>query len=259
MLYNLLSNRWLQCGLLFFVAVVGGSLLYSWHVRRTTEIELAPYAKFLQEFEAQKELRAAEVVSTANARETDGNLPEISTESHGTDADVSEITEVSHRNAELPDVVDADVNISDTMSEASDAVEAAPYGMSPYGFGPFPAVPPDYPDQGVWSDGRLLTMSPGHELISRVRIKLWDQGIRSLGGVYDNEYNLIYPIFDDVAYIKWAEKPDPDGSRYVERVLTSPATDDRYDLHRGGFPPHLTVYEFPDGGIDPHDFLGLSR
>ena len=259
MLYNLLSNRWFQCGLLFFVIVVGGSLLYSWHVHRTTEIELAPYAKFLQEFKAQQERRATEAVSVDNARETVGNLTEASTENRASDTDISEVTEVFQNDAEQPSIVATNANPLDTFREAPEVVEVAPYGISPYGFGPFPAVPPDYPDQGVWSKGRLQTMGPGHELISRVRIKLWDQGIHSLGGVYDNEYNLIYPIFDDVAYIKWAEKPDPDGNRYVERVLTSPATDDSYDLHRGGFPPHLTVYEFPDGGIDPHDFLGLPR
>ena len=41
MLYNLLSSRWLQFGFLFFLVVVGGSQLYSWHARRQTVLELA--------------------------------------------------------------------------------------------------------------------------------------------------------------------------------------------------------------------------
>ena len=35
----LLSSRLIQAGLVFFIIVVGGSLLYSWHVRRTTDAE----------------------------------------------------------------------------------------------------------------------------------------------------------------------------------------------------------------------------
>lgn len=41
MLGNLLSSRAIQAGLIFFALVVSGSLLYSWHVHRTTESELA--------------------------------------------------------------------------------------------------------------------------------------------------------------------------------------------------------------------------
>ena len=39
MLWGLLSNRWFQVGIVFFVLCVGGSLLYSWHVHRTTAAE----------------------------------------------------------------------------------------------------------------------------------------------------------------------------------------------------------------------------
>lgn len=39
MLRDLLSSRAIQVGFVFFLLVVGGSLLYSWHVHRTTEAE----------------------------------------------------------------------------------------------------------------------------------------------------------------------------------------------------------------------------
>lgn len=43
MLRDLLSSRLIQGGLVFFVLVVGGSLLYSWHVHRATEVsDLGP-------------------------------------------------------------------------------------------------------------------------------------------------------------------------------------------------------------------------
>lgn len=101
-------------------------------------------------------------------------------------------------------------------------------------------------------------MQPDHELLSRVRIKLWNQGTHTVGATYDSEYGLIYPILDNVVYYK--EEYGPNGS-VTRRVLTSPTTDDTYgtDLLEGIIAPHLTVYEFPDGGIDPYEFLGLPR
>lgn len=39
MFRDLLSSRWFQGGFAFFLLCVGGSLLYSWHVHRTTEAE----------------------------------------------------------------------------------------------------------------------------------------------------------------------------------------------------------------------------
>ena len=41
MFRDLLSSRLIQVGLVFFVVVVGGSLLYSWQTDRTTEAEFA--------------------------------------------------------------------------------------------------------------------------------------------------------------------------------------------------------------------------
>ena len=35
MLGNLISNRGIRAGLVFFVLIVGGSLLYSWYIHRT--------------------------------------------------------------------------------------------------------------------------------------------------------------------------------------------------------------------------------
>ena len=46
---------------------------------------------------------------------------------------------------------------------------------------------------------------------------------------------------------------------YVVDMLGTPKTINTYeeDIYRGIFPPHLTIYEYPDGGIDPYTFLGL--
>ena len=48
------------------------------------------------------------------------------------------------------------------------------------GFGPFPEIPADYPAQNIWDHPESLTVA--HELLLRVQIKLWKQGIHALGG-----------------------------------------------------------------------------
>ena len=49
MFRNILSSRLIQVGLVFFVLIVGGSLLYNWHVQRTTKAELARTDVVLQD------------------------------------------------------------------------------------------------------------------------------------------------------------------------------------------------------------------
>ena len=252
MFRDILSSRAIVIGVVFFVVVVGSSLLYSWHVRRTTDAEFASSDAVLEQRENSNETcPAADTVDT-------------STVDFEQEETLLETKDTQHINKAAEVFTEDDIFVANdmlnTFIEETDATEGAPYGVSPFGFGPFPEIPPDYPDQDIWNDTHTSTgMEPYSELVIRTRIALWNQGVRTVGAIRDNTYNLIYPIIDDVVYIKWADNLGPDGEPYVQRVLTSPTTDDSYDLHKGIFPPHLTIYEFPDGGIDPYDFLGLPR
>ena len=154
--------------------------------------------------------------------------------------------------------VDEELLIEETHETATDHASS---GISPYGFGPYPKVPHDFPEQDIWDDISTRSMSPDHELIARVQIKLWNQGIHTLGAVFDGKYRLIYPIIDNVVYIRWADSVGAHGKPYVQRWLTTPDVEDRYfdEILTGILPPHLTVYEFPDGGIDPYEFLELPK
>lgn len=254
MLLDLISNRIIIGALIFVVVIVVSSLLYSWHVQRISEEELAQLLT-LQQREHKNETYTA------------GDTVDISPVDFGHAEPLFETEDTPLIDEESTAFTEDDLLIANDMldmfieaTDGIDGIEEAPYGVSPFGFGPLPEIPPDYPDQDVWENFHISTgMEPYSELVIRTRIALWKQGIRTVGAVRDNTYNLIYPIIDDVVYIKWADNLGPDGEPYVERVLTSPATDDSYDLHKGIFPPHLTIYELPDGGIDPYDFLGLPR
>ena len=81
MLWDLLSSRWFQGGFAFFVLVVGGSLLYSWHVQRTTAAEMARHDRFTQGLEKPSETRPAEKVNDPTHNETSGllNTPDATT------------------------------------------------------------------------------------------------------------------------------------------------------------------------------------
>ena len=75
MFRDLLSSRLVQVGLVFFVLIVGGSLLYSWHVHYTTDAELARTDQQVQALENKNEARTASVVRVPTETETLSGTP----------------------------------------------------------------------------------------------------------------------------------------------------------------------------------------
>ena len=158
---------------------------------------------------------------------------------------------------------------TDTLEKNIDLTTDVP--TSPFGFGPYPEVPADYPFQErLWDNA-----TPEHELLVRVRVKLWKQGTQTKGAMFDNN-GLIYPSIPGVIYVKWRtiEEGGPNlvGRRYAGRVMGDGNTAKKWQslyLIDGGFEPTdvnknidtsgIKVYEYPDGGIDPYKFLDLPR
>ena len=62
MFCDLLSNRLIQAGFAFFVLVVGGSLLYSWHVQRSIDTELERTNRAGQTLEQKNKIRTEKTV-----------------------------------------------------------------------------------------------------------------------------------------------------------------------------------------------------
>ncbi len=254
MLRHILTHRTLLISITLFFVAVCGSFLYMWSVRQTTRAEIEQIA---QQAVTQKNSNA---VDTTDDTGVPSDMPTF------TETDISLETEPTHpttadtltteEQQETSEITGEFLRENTANRDSIDAAEA-PYGVSPYGFGPFPDVPSGYPDQEVWSEERLKTMEPRHELMSRVEIKLWNQGTQTLGSIYDSEYQLVFPILNDVVYY---QEYQVEGG-IVQRVITSPETEATYgdDIENGIIAPHLTVYNFPDGGIDPYEFLGLPR
>ncbi len=253
MFHNMLSSRAIQIGIAFFVFVVGGSLLYSWHAYETTKAELTEIPPFQERAESLNAARAApvDVAPPGDVLPT----PEDTEPQRYQATDDSE--SFDERETFSLDALFAEALPADVPEPTDAFLTETP--LSPNGFGPLPAVPSDYPNQNVWSEERLARITPEHELLSRVRIELWNQGVRTEGAVYRTDYGRIYPTTDDVVYIQWNDAPAADGEMYVVNMLGTPKTINAYeeDIYRGIFRPHLTIYEYPDGGIDPYTFLGL--
>ena len=160
------------------------------------------------------------------------------------------------------DTVDNNVSIdlaSDTLT-------------SPFGFGPYPDVPADYPvHELLWDNA-----TPEHELLVRVEVKLWKQGTQTKGSMFDPNNGLIYPTIPGVLYVQWRyiEEGDPDlvGRRYAGRVMGDGETAEKWqslyltermfertDVKNDPEVSGIRIYEYPDGGIDPYQFLDLPR
>ena len=261
MFRDFVSSRAIQTGIVFFVLIVAGTQLYSWHVHRITKAKLGQIPQTLQQVKKKNKPRTAQVTGTLASTKT---LGETEMPIENEDTQMSEATEG------LPSADTETLNFvkeflpDDFVSEEEPATDA-PYGVSPFGFGPYPEVPPDFPEQDIWDDISTRSMNPNHELIARVQIKLWKQGVKALGGVYKNKYGLIYPIIDNVVYYEVSPSAGPGYDGVGSHSLTSPATRDKYGdniregIRTGIFPSALTVYKYPDGGIDPYNFLDLPR
>ncbi len=119
-------------------------------------------------------------------------------------------------------------------------------GVSPFGFGVFPKIPTDFPDQDIWNviQKRSVHDPKGAktlELLARVRIELWEQGKFTKGVIMDPSSRLVYS--DSNIKILFPASPD------------LPKYDTYFD--EGSIPSEGIVVKFLEGGIDPYKFLNL--
>lgn len=274
MFRDLLSSRLIQAGLLFFVIVVGGSLLYSGHIKRATKKEMAGHDRFLQGLEKPNETRPSETVNGATEIKL---LDLVNTPEAATDPPMPESTQVSSNEIEFVDILLDDVVLEEVAPEIDVPV-------SPFGFGPYPEVPADYPlaaslpwfwseekkaqSEAVVREGlkeRGMTFEDylkEYELIGRVGIKLWNDGRRFNGITTMDQTGRYYPDEPDVLYVGWRETTLPNGEvrRYMGNTIGSALQNVPIAAIEGREPPPDWIeIRSLDEGIDPYEYLGLSR
>ena len=246
MLRDLLSSRMIQAGLVFFVLVVGGSLLYSWHVHRTTENDLGPTPQPVVSIEN----RSPSTNTAPVDFQTEGvvNTPEENTDtpmSDETEADTIDETElIDMADAFLPD---------DVVS--ADALD--PSKMSRFGLGPYPEIPKEWnviPD--YWE---FMVDSIEDELLSRVTIKMHNEGIRSkYGSVGVSPTGQVIALERGSVLVEY--EIDENGEKSIWSTLAHPD-----DLSQGIYtresqiPSDLKIVTADEIAFDAYEYLGLPK
>ena len=143
--------------------------------------------------------------------------------------------------------------------------------VSPHGLGPYPILPIGWNPNTF---NRDLTI--GQELIERVRIKLFNEGTNSYGGIRNPRTGLVYPITLDHVYIKWGQivLPSRGSTKYAmsirghpdivtqiretARTRLSDLPEQFRPITENDIPSSVKILTDSDG-IDPYEFLNLDR
>ncbi len=248
-----LFNKWvISCvGFLILISVA----CYLWYKHDTADgrRELNEVKEMVRRYEAARKLSDtdSEAEQTVDIVPAESATPIAEKPITKVNVEVESNTEtVEQQQSETPTETATDAKVS----------------VSPNGFGPYPEIPdemgiPKDKENNFWEN---ISKIPNQELLARVRIKLYQQGIQADGATYKRN-GLIYPVINGIRYVEWDTRENPDGSveRYVARSTGHP--DDGFnDITKGvvlesDIPSHFKIYTYPDGGIDPYKFLNLSK
>lgn len=250
MFRDTLPSRSLLVGLVFFVLVVGSSLLYSWHIRRISAEEQAQTNKFAKQYKEKNKAPAENAVQPVTFEKEGfvGTPLEIEDTQWAEKAEVLRVEDtesLDFADAFLPD---------DFVSEEAPA-ENVP--VSPYGFGPYPDVPLDYPSSVLWEEddhGNLSQRTLKNiELIDRVLVKLWSEGERGFkGGAFTN--GKVYPYYHQSIYVRYDED---EGHQYISEYYGGPEIPPLTpkQLYDGQLPAGIHIIDMGAAGIDAYSFL----
>ena len=246
MFRNILSSRSLIAGFAFFVVIVGGSWIYSWHVRRTSEAELEREKQVVQALENKYKTRTRQDDDIPTETEPSGfvdtpeETDEIQTVFEGTVREPGTATDSD----DVADVFFSDEVLAEVPLKAR---------VSPHGLGAYPPIPEGAPI-AEFSENHSLEM----ELLLRVAVKKWNEGHRFVGAMIEN--GRVYLNYPNTVYAKRATQTDPDGNlfHYYRDVIGGDVLPTPEQMYRGEVPPGITVLDLESEGLDPYEVLGLS-
>ena len=209
MIRDIFTNKWIIGAAFGLLIVAAGCYWYYQHTTAADKQAAEQTDKLLQQWEADK----AKPPTTADKKSTQSPA-------EGTTSTAEKpITEIT------PDTDKTELSQAQTDSDTQTA-ETAEVRVSPFGFGPYPEVPADFPYPAVWDVPYTGPYDESaqrqDELLCRVAIKLWTQGIVSYGGVM-GEDGLVYPNLKDTVYVEWAYWGPFDNLRYPSRVRGDPS------------------------------------
>ena len=126
--------------------------------------------------------------------------------------------------------------------------------VSPFGFGSYPEIPSGFPKPNIF---KTPSRSAEEELLDRVFVQLWKDGIHPSGLSYQQSNGLIYPTIRGTIYVKWGQWAD--GTKYIARMKGHPT--DTFSLRNARFeddiPSGIKILDFSEG-INPYEYLNLK-
>jgi hypothetical protein len=231
---NIFTNKWIIGGFCFLILFSG--LCYFYYQHETVGLK--------EQTATVKQSKREKTAATVKQTEQTG------------DASVESITPTAEKPITEATGAETDTStdkitkpITASMPQTDKTAEER---VSPHGFGPYPEVPEDFPENVNWS--YYEKDLPIYELMTRVQIELWKQG-QLVTGVSE-ENGLIYPIIRGTVYIKWSHNgediinftghPEDMSDAIIDSMLESST-----------IPAGLKVLDYDKSGIDPYKFLNL--
>ncbi len=260
MLRELFASKSLIAALIGCGLLIVGIHFWSQHEHSKLRRDEAETRRFIQQVAAEKHAattRADEPFSRPQPHEATNAVQDA----HRTSAQATGAIPVQTDAVEVADILE-----EDWMAQ-EDVPAAEPPRTSLFGFGVYPEIPSDYPEQDAWDAIEALYLTDpesarGQELMERVCIKLWKQGLHSVGVSRDSQTGLIYPHYPNTAYVRWAWYMDENGSpvRYAASVKGgADLAQYQHYFAEGELPPHITVIDYEEAGIDPYQFLDFQH
>lgn len=238
-----LMNKWVLSGVAFLI-------LFSFSCYLWYEYETVPYKQ-----EATETAEIARQWKTEKSR-TSGLVETVSAQPDG-DSRASTGQPITQTTTN--DVVETENRKYPVKTDGKPQVEQNDVSVSPFGFGPYPKVPEDYPSKVSWNrhyPDATDEVRRELELISRVLVKLWTDGDKNFrgGSTYKGK---VYPHYNDTVYVKYKYGMiDGRWTKYGVRAKSGPQVSyNMSDLDNP--PPHLRILDLDSSGFDPYQFLDL--
>ncbi|MDE0084244.1 MAG: hypothetical protein OXU23_00925 [Candidatus Poribacteria bacterium] len=247
MIRDFWTNKWVLGGVGFLIVLSIACVLWYQH-------DIAPEKKAAAE--AEEMLRQSQIAKKVADTDTEAvKASDVLVESNTLTAE-KPITEAAAEVVKDTDPDKTSVNMAQVIQEKDSTEEVR---ISPYGFGPYPDLPPGFPED-YW-DKR--SGNKDNELLARVRIKLVEQGKNVTGAGMLN--GLVYPTIPGTIYVEW-RWDEVEKERYVGLMMGDPfvinsirgdSLDQRF--REKDIPIGIEVINYLNGGIDPYQFLGLKE
>lgn len=248
MFRDILTNKWVfgGFGFLFFSIAC-----YFWF-----QYEIAPYKQDTAKTQKQREAFQKAIETSPSNRQAESP--------HTTSMETTPTKDVVNPTGTVTEKIDSSNSPKVILSEKTDA----DVSVSPYGFGPYPPLPPGWrgTPEKTWNN-----LSANHELLARVQIKLRWEGVDVRGA--GMKYGNVYPIIKGIRYVRWETENTTMGEyRYIAGSTGHPDDGKRLraireakfnrgeddDLTQADIPPDIQLVPYEEGGIDPYEFLGLT-